>query len=211
MIQFITVRLFAPLLPTLFRQPFPFPFHSFPHMNEELLELLSLRELGLTDAADEVRLQALLRAHSASQSPVDFQDVGDFLAEAMVSSSHPSEPSILLKERVMVATDPELARVVTDPQCAILSISPAFTDLCGYTLEEVKGRKPGSFLQGPETQPDAVEKFRAALRAQENCVVEIINYHKCGSSYRVRIEMQPVFSKNGSQLLGYSALETKLD
>ena len=180
-------------------------------MNDELLELLSLRELGLAEPADILHLDQLLAAQSPDQiSPDEFQEVGDFIAEAMVSSARLVEPSILLKERVMVATDPTLARVVTGPDCGILSISPAFTDLCGYRLEEIRGRSPGSFLQGAETAPSAVETFRQALREQAACEVEIVNYHKCGAPYRVHIDMRPIFSPSQGHLLGYTAIETKV-
>jgi PAS domain S-box-containing protein len=180
-------------------------------MNDELLELLALRELGLADEADTLRLQQLLTASGGPGSPsADMQEVSDFLAETVVSSVGPAEPSVLLKERVMVATEPALARVVTDAACGILSISPAFTDLCGYTLDEVRGRSPGSFLQGVETDPLAVEKFRTALHAQEPCEVEIVNYHKCGTPYRVHIQMRPVFAPDGTSLQGYTAIETKI-
>jgi hypothetical protein len=40
--------------------------------------------------------------------------------------------------------------------------------------------------------------------------VELWNYHKCGTAYFVRIEIEPVHDKAGN-LEGYYARETKLD
>lgn len=119
-------------------------------------------------------------------------------------------PSALLRERVLALADPRHARVVTDKKGAILSVSKGFTELCGYTLSEIRGKKPGSFLQGPGTDLQAVRRFREAIAAAEPCTVELLNYHKCGTPYWVRVEMKPIFEEERGRLLGYCALETKL-
>lgn len=137
-------------------------------------------------------------------------EMNDLLAEAMAYSSFCCRPSNLLRHRVMVSTEPEGAYVVTDANSRILAISRGFSDLCGYTLEEIRGKKPSSFLHGPKTDPEEVQRIRAALRAQAPCSVELWNYHKCGSAYLVRIEIEPVHDANGD-LEGYYAREIKLD
>jgi hypothetical protein len=40
--------------------------------------------------------------------------------------------------------------------------------------------------------------------------VEILNYHKCGSPYRVHIDMALIYSAKDKKVIGYSAVETKL-
>lgn len=176
-------------------------------MNDEIIELASLKSLGLADAKDLVRLDELLHAANGRRSL--HTEMEDFLAEAMALTSFHDRPSAILKERVMVATEPAQAKVVTDASCGIVSISPAFSDLCGYQLEEIKGRSPGSFLQGVGTDPAAVDIFREAIRSQKECEVTLLNYHKSGSPYWVNIQMTPIFEPTG-RLAGYSALEKKL-
>ncbi|CAM9772336.1 unnamed protein product, partial [Discosporangium mesarthrocarpum] len=61
-----------------------------------------------------------------------------------------------------VITDPTL------PDNPIVFASQGFLDLTGYTLEQVLGRNC-RFLQGPDTDPKAVEKIRkASLIARQN-------------------------------------------
>jgi len=103
----------------------------------------------------------------------------------------------------------EPARVVTDARGRITSINPAFSALCGYTFEEVRGKKPGDFLQGPETETPSVEKLRKAIRNRTGCTTTLMNYHKDGSTYNVRIELKPFFKKNGA-LAGFRAAEWRI-
>lgn len=103
----------------------------------------------------------------------------------------------------------EPARVETDPEGRIVSINPAFTVLCGYIFPEVQGQKPGHLLQGEGSEPESKTALREAIRTASPCSVEITNYHKDGSSYRVRIEMEPIRSEDG-QLTGFRAAEHKI-
>lgn len=106
--------------------------------------------------------------------------------------------------------DSEPARVCTDPEGRITSINPAFSELCGHTFEDLKGRKPGAVLQGPESSKHSINALRQAIRRGVPCVTELVNYHKDRSAYRVRINLRPVFSDSG-EVTGYVAEERKLD
>jgi len=114
-----------------------------------------------------------------------------------------------LHARIHQRITAEPARVETDSQGAIVSINPAFTGLCGYTFAEIQGRKPGSFLQGANTDPKSVAVLRQAVKKGRGCNVEIINYHKNGSAYLVHIAMETIHDENGD-LTGYRAAETRL-
>lgn len=134
----------------------------------------------------------------------------DLIAEALVQIAPRLPVNPLLKHRVMTATDPLSPRVVTDPDGNIISVSVPFTEMCGYSFEEIRGRKPGHFLQGPLTEPAAVETLRDAISHEKSCHVELWNYHKNGNPYRVRIDLSPVFSRDG-RCAGYEAVETCLE
>jgi PAS domain S-box-containing protein len=96
--------------------------------------------------------------------------------------------------------------VITDPQGRVEWINPAFTDMCGYTLAELKGRKPGHLLQGPDTDPETVAELRRAIRERCGVSVELINYRKNGEPYAVWITLNPLHDRTG-QLVGYMAVE----
>lgn len=114
-----------------------------------------------------------------------------------------------LKSTLMQRIAAEPARVETDAEGRLVAINPAFSGLCGYSFAEVAGKKPGSFLQGSGTDPEAVASLRAAVAAGAPCSVELVNYHKDGHPYRVRILLEPVRNRRGS-LTGFRAEEVEI-
>lgn len=113
-------------------------------------------------------------------------------------------------ESLMDRIGSEPARIHTDPEGRITAINPAFSQLCGHTFEDLKGRKPGAVLQGPKSSRESVQALRDAIRRCVPCVTELVNYHKNRSTYRVRIDLRPEFSESGGHL-GFTAEERKLD
>ena len=111
--------------------------------------------------------------------------------------------------KVLMRIEAEPARVFTDEKGEIIAINPAFSNLCGYTFGEIKGKKPGTFLQGPATTPESIAILRTAIQTGTPCVTEVLNYHKDKSVYRVQIELQP-WADESSSLKGFMAIERKL-
>ncbi|MCX7868512.1 MAG: PAS domain-containing protein [Terrimicrobiaceae bacterium] len=124
-----------------------------------------------------------------------------------------SHPPVELPRKVRASLlrriEAEPARVETDARGRIVATNPAFSALCGYAFHEIRGRKPGSFLQGEATEPEAVERLRRAIQAKLPVQVEMTNYHKNGSTYRVQIAIEPVFDASGRHT-GFRAVERKL-
>jgi len=131
-------------------------------------------------------------------------------ADYLLASSPRRPAPAALQARLAARIDQEPAHVSTDSEGRITAINPAFSGLCGFSFSEICGKKPGAFLQGPESDPSAVDTIRQAVRNQEPCIVELVNYHKDGSPYRVCIEVQPVRDTVG-RLTGFAATETRLD
>jgi PAS domain S-box-containing protein len=100
--------------------------------------------------------------------------------------------------------------VIADGEGKIEWINPAFTRITGYGLEEVVGRKPGSFLRGPETDDKVSafmgEKIRSGQGFKD---IEIINYSKEGRPYWVSIEVQPIHDRAGN-VLQFIAIESDI-
>ena len=85
---------------------------------------------------------------------------------------------------------------INRPDSPIIYANQAFTELTGYDREEVIGRNC-RFLQGPETDPDAVQAIRDCIASGEVRVVEILNYHKDGSTFWNSLHIGPVYDKQG--------------
>lgn len=99
--------------------------------------------------------------------------------------------------------------IISDREGCIEWVNEAFERLTGYHLEEVKGRKPGHLLQGPETDPATVQFMRERLRMRQAFEAEILNYSRQGQPYWLRIEVQPLFDEGG-ELTGFVALENDI-
>ncbi|MDZ7654233.1 MAG: PAS domain S-box protein [Burkholderiaceae bacterium] len=97
-----------------------------------------------------------------------------------------------------VAAMTSSAVVVADAEGRVEWINAGFTRLTGYTIDEIRGRKPGAVLQGPGTDPATVQQIRACLaRGEGFSGIEILNYHKDGRPYWVLLEVQPVRDASG--------------
>jgi PAS domain S-box-containing protein len=103
----------------------------------------------------------------------------------------------------------DLAEVTTDPEGKIIYVNQSFSAMCGYSLSQLKGRKPGEVLQGEKTEPEKVEEFRSAMRERRPLECTITNYMRDGSLYRVHIKMFPVFDQTG-ELIQFKAIERKV-
>jgi PAS domain S-box-containing protein len=124
-------------------------------------------------------------------------------------------PSDALKGRVLATLmgpagrmEPE-AVVVTSPEGLVEWVNPAFTAMCGYSISELKGRKPGHLLQGPATDAVSVDRIRTALRERRACRETLINYHKDGGPYSADVRIDPVLDDE-REPLWFVARERKL-
>ncbi|WP_414583957.1 PAS domain S-box protein [Scytonema sp. PCC 10023] len=80
----------------------------------------------------------------------------------------------------------------TDPMASpIVYANPAFTQMTGYTLEEVLG-KTSRILQGEKTDPATLDKIRTARQSGQPVQVEGINYTKDGREFWVEVNIFPI-------------------
>ncbi|CAN5655887.1 hypothetical protein BH11BAC1_BH11BAC1_29190 [soil metagenome] len=90
------------------------------------------------------------------------------------------------------------AVIITDKEGTIEWVNSGFTTITGYSFDEVKGKKPGSFLQGNETDRNTVDRIRTKLKENKIFKEEIINYSKDGRKYWLSISITPILDKNGN-------------
>jgi len=97
----------------------------------------------------------------------------------------------------LVAEHCNEAIVVTDTDGRVEWVNPAFVVTTGYTLEDMRGRKPGAVLQGPDTDAATVKEISCALSARRPIHVQILNYTRHGKPYWIEMHIAPVFSDDG--------------
>lgn len=108
-----------------------------------------------------------------------------------------------------VATRTDNSVIITDENGKIEWVNTAFTRMTEYTLQDVVGRSPGSFLQGPETDALTIEKMSKAIKANNGFDVEIVNYSKTDRKYWLSIEVRPLYGEHG-QIINFLAIENDI-
>jgi PAS domain S-box-containing protein len=98
----------------------------------------------------------------------------------------------------MAVTDPR------QPDNPIVLANQAFLDLTGYTADEVIGRNC-RFLQGEGTAPATIAEIRAALAAEHEVNIEILNYRKDGSAFWNQLHISPVHDDDGVLLYFFAS------
>jgi len=99
-----------------------------------------------------------------------------------------------------------LPMVVSDarlPDMPIVLANQAFLAETGYPAAEVIGRNC-RFLQGPATDPAAIDAIRAAIADEAELTIELLNYKRDGSTFWNRLLLSPILGDDG-KLLYYFA------
>ena len=82
------------------------------------------------------------------------------------------------------------------PGPEILFVNPAFSEMTGYSQEEVLQKTP-RILQGPKSDRAMLTELREALSRGEPFSGETVNYRKDGSEYYVEWDITPIRSSGG--------------
>jgi PAS domain S-box-containing protein len=114
-----------------------------------------------------------------------------------------------LSEFARLAEETTDSVVLTDADGLIRWVNEPFLAMCGYTLEELRGQKPGRVLQGTGTDPAVVRQLHEAMRKNAPCECSLLNYRKNGQTYAVHISLGPIHQADG-RLAGYLAVEREL-
>ncbi|OEC32519.1 methyl-accepting chemotaxis protein [Pseudomonas cuatrocienegasensis] len=97
----------------------------------------------------------------------------------------------------LVANRTDNAVIITDAKGCIEYVNQGFERMTGYSLNTIKGRTPGSFLQGPDTDPKTVQRIRDGLRNGQSFYDEILNYTADKVPYWVSLSITAVTNERG--------------
>ncbi len=87
--------------------------------------------------------------------------------------------------------------VITDPDGTIEYVNPRFTEVTGYTLDEVAGKTP-RILKSGEMSPKAYKELWKIIKAGGEWRGEIHNRKKNGELYWALMSISPVTSQDGT-------------
>jgi PAS domain S-box-containing protein len=175
-------------------------------LTDFLQDRAALYATGEMTADDREQFEIIMQFHTELREFVaGLSDVGAAMAVAAIADKA-VKPSAVLKERISRLLDhrPQQrtheALVVSGADGLVQWVNPAFSEMCGYTLEELRGKKLGPILQGPETDRATAGRIREAVHANRACRETILNYHKDGTPYRVEIDLTPYFDDAGGTI-----------
>lgn len=100
-----------------------------------------------------------------------------------------------------------MSMIITDPRKPdnpIVFANDSFLRLTGYARDEIIGRNC-RFLQGPETDPEAVAEVRAAIADGSDISIDLLNYRKDGSTFWNALYLSPVSNDKGELLFFFAS------
>ncbi|MCO7221978.1 SpoIIE family protein phosphatase [Klenkia sp. PcliD-1-E] len=102
----------------------------------------------------------------------------------------------------------EVSVTISDPSRPgnpLVWVNPAFTATTGYAARDAVGRNC-SFLQGEDTDPDAVTEIRRAIREQRSVTVTLLNHRADGEAFWNRLSIDPV--SDGDRVVAYVGVQS---
>ena len=161
---------------------------------------------GSMTAPEREQFELVLEFHHEVRALVaELAEVGAAVALAGPARAQPL-PSPKIKARVLglIAGRPQRATpegmVMSGPDGLVQWINPEFSAMCGYTLDELRGKKLGPILQGDRTDREAAARMRSAVHSYRPCRETILNYHKNGTPYWVEVAITPILDDKGEPL-----------
>ncbi|MEI8358330.1 MAG: PAS domain S-box protein, partial [Deltaproteobacteria bacterium] len=175
-------------------------------IHDPIVDLVHLVQAQKTAYEDLKRMASLL-----TEQRSDLRSANDSLAERNAALEQAHEQirlqQVESRKLALIAARTDNAVILTDAQARIEWVNDGFERMTGYTLDDVKGRRPGDFLQGPDTDPTTIDYMRRRLAEGEGFNVELVNYSKFGRRYWLTIEVQPIHDERG-EIANYMAIET---
>lgn len=107
-----------------------------------------------------------------------------------------------------LVADEEPARLETDREGLVTRVNQEFTRLCGHTLAELRGKRPGEILQGALTDRREARKLRKAISERRAGEATLVNYHASGAPYIVRVRIDPIV--RDGRVTGFSGTARKI-
>jgi PAS domain S-box-containing protein len=102
--------------------------------------------------------------------------------------------ALMLIQQSFCLSDPTL------PDCPIVHASDAFMRMTGYDAADILGRNC-RFLQGPDTDPDAVAQLRRDIASATPTTVRLLNYTKAGTPFWNSVHVAPIRDATGRVVL----------
>jgi len=123
-----------------------------------------------------------------------------------VTARKERERELRRKTRAMDEAEVGISMADADGDLPLVYANEGFERITGYGAEEMLGRNC-RFLQGEATDPEAVDRLRDGIDAEEPTSAELLNYRADGSPFWNQIRLNPVEGDDGA-LTHYLGFQT---
>lgn len=140
------------------------------------------------------------------------KDILNFLSYLMIQMGRVTERKRFYENFSMLAQGVESAGesfVMTDQDGKVEYINLAFTQLTGYTLEDIQG-KTLSIIKSNFHPAEFYQNFWNVITHGETWSGEIVNKKKNGELYTAYIVISPVFDKEKNYIKGFVAIQSDI-
>jgi PAS domain S-box-containing protein len=90
----------------------------------------------------------------------------------------------------------------------VIFVNKHFTDLTGYTIDDVRGKNM-NILQNDDRDQEAIKIMKKAIVEQKPCEVELRNYKKDGTMFFNRVSISPIFDEN-QKILFFAGIQSDI-
>lgn len=98
----------------------------------------------------------------------------------------------------LVASKTANGVIITDKDGKVTWVNDSFTEITGYTLEDVLSRRAGDLLLGDGTNLDELARVRELSAQQKPYNLETLNYRKDNEPVWLSVSNTPVFDNKGA-------------
>ncbi len=129
----------------------------------------------------------------------DFQEHLADTAERTLAERHMEavrQQGGMFVEAVRLTRMPMLVTDATLPGNPIIFANRAFIELSGYIEDELLGQDP-HFMNGEQTDADAIQQYETAINEGRDHTVEILQYRKDGKPFRAMLFASPLNNGQG--------------
>ncbi|MEM6845802.1 MAG: PAS domain S-box protein [Bacteroidota bacterium] len=154
--------------------------------NEKVYGVIEIASFTVLEAYQIEFIEKLAESIASSLSIVQ---TSDRMRELLRNSQQQAEE---LEKLSLVANNTNNSVIIADKNRRIEFVNQGFTNMTGYTADEVIGKTPGSILQGPGTDRETVKRIRYQLHNGLPLYEEILNYRKDGKKVWISLTINPI-------------------
>ncbi|MEJ7587235.1 MAG: PAS domain S-box protein [Ferruginibacter sp.] len=118
-----------------------------------------------------------------------------------------SDHQIKLLAKVMSQVNEGI--IISDRNGMVQWVNDGFTEISGYTLNEVKGKDQNSILDGPFTDTALTKQMAERLFNGEAVVEELVGYHKNGNTFWQSVSTKPICDDTGA-IVNFIAIQNNI-